>query len=87
MSAAAGMHMVAGFGVNDITVGIVLVIVVMGVNGDLRRHHRPAQRIAKERKVGRVIGDLFRVAVAAYMLVEADDCVGSCHHQMQVVGD
>ena len=67
------------FGADHIAVGIVLVVVVMGVNRDLRRH-LCANHITKQRKVGRVVSDLFRVAMAAHMLVEANDRIGRRHH-------
>lgn len=65
---------------NHITVIIVAMIVMMSVNRHLRSLARP-----KKRQVCRVVGDLFRVSGTAYMLIEADNRVRGCHHQVQVV--
>ena len=40
---------------------------------------------AEQFKVGGVIGDRFRGAATADMLIQADDPIGGCHHQVQIV--
>lgn len=71
--------------VDHIAVGVVLVVVMVSVNCHLRGVG-VAGDLAKQGEVGGVVGDLFRMAMTADVLVEADDSIGSRHHQMQVVG-
>ena len=62
---------------------VVVVIVVVGVN----RHLWwicGTYRLTKECEIGGVISHLLRMAFTANMLVEADYCIGSGHHQVQV---
>ena len=60
---------------------IVIVIVVMGVNGEGR-----FLGLAKEFEVSGVTADAIGVTLTADMLVEADYGIGRRHHQVQVVG-
>jgi hypothetical protein len=60
---------------------IVIVIVVMGVNGEGR-----ILGLAKELEISGVTADTIRVTVTADMVIEADHGIGGCHHQVQVVG-
>ena len=61
--------------------GLVIVIVVMGINGKGR-----ILGLAKELEISGVAADTIGVTMAADMLVEADHGIGRCHHQVQVVG-
>ena len=64
----------------DITGQIMTVIVMVSINGQ-----RFCLTTAKQCQVGRVIADVFRLAMAADVLVQANNFIGCGHHQMQIV--
>ena len=66
---------------HDIAMGVVLVIVVVGVDGDLRALGVTTD-IAKQGEVRGIASDLLGMSLAANMLIEADDGVSGRHHQV-----
>lgn len=73
---------------NDVAVGVVFVVVAVGVKRYLRLDAFSLQQaIPKQREISWIVSDLFRVAMAADMLVKADHRIRGSHHQMQVMGN
>ena len=66
--------------VHHIPVQIVLVIMMVGVY-----RHRLHAGLAEQFEIRWIVADLFRMAMAAHVLVEADHFVGGRHHQVQIV--
>ena len=71
--------MAARLGLNDIAMGIVLVIMVVGINCYLW-WSGGAQCLAKQGEIGRVVGHLLRMPFAAHVLIEANDGISSGHN-------
>src|SRR5690554_4536108 len=76
------MGMFSVYRVDKLRLIFVLMIVMVGIEGDLS-----LGAMTKKLQECRIERDLCRMAVAANMLVETNYCIGVGHHQMQVVRD
>ena len=76
---------VATFTLDHIAMGIVLMIVMMGIKRNLWLGLASLFVSTKKSEVRRVVSDLFRMTLAADMLIEAHHGIGRGHHQMQVM--
>src|SRR5690606_173066 len=65
---------------DNIAMGVMLVVMVMGIQGNLR-----LERSTKEREISWIVGDRLRMSFTAHVLVKTNDRVCSSHDQMQIV--
>jgi hypothetical protein len=69
-------------GLDDIAVDIMIMIVVVGIDSQVISH--PA---TEEFEVSRMLADALGMTRTADMTVEAQNLVGRCHDEMQVMRD